>query len=192
MTATVGGTVPTPPNNTSTFLRGDGTFNAPAVGSVEWTYLSKVTYAAASGAQSFTSLATHDNYKLVFNIKNASATDLTTYMTLNGVTASNYSYQYKTNITTGGIETTTHWKVIEAGGAFTGWVFGQVFFSGKHSQGFKPIYSDMVSDGAFTRSDSKYSISGALASDSNDVSSVGITITGVVSGTVELWYKDAQ
>jgi len=30
MTATVGGTVPTPPNNTTTFLRGDGTFNAPA------------------------------------------------------------------------------------------------------------------------------------------------------------------
>lgn len=30
MTATVGGAVPTPPNNTTTFLRGDGTFVAPA------------------------------------------------------------------------------------------------------------------------------------------------------------------
>lgn len=30
MTATVGGAVPTPPNNTTTFLRGDGTFAAPA------------------------------------------------------------------------------------------------------------------------------------------------------------------
>lgn len=29
MTATVGGGVPTPPNNTTTFLRGDGTFAAP-------------------------------------------------------------------------------------------------------------------------------------------------------------------
>lgn len=29
MTATVGGRVPTPPNNTTTFLRGDGTFAAP-------------------------------------------------------------------------------------------------------------------------------------------------------------------
>lgn len=29
MTATVGGAVPTPPNNTTTFLRGDGTFAAP-------------------------------------------------------------------------------------------------------------------------------------------------------------------
>lgn len=30
MTATVGGAVPTPPNNTTTFLRGDGTFATPA------------------------------------------------------------------------------------------------------------------------------------------------------------------
>lgn len=32
MTATVGGRVPTPPNNTTTYLRGDGTFAAPAGG----------------------------------------------------------------------------------------------------------------------------------------------------------------
>lgn len=32
MTATVGGAVPTPPNNTTTFLRGDGTFAVPAGG----------------------------------------------------------------------------------------------------------------------------------------------------------------
>lgn len=32
MTSTVGGGVPTPPNNTTTFLRGDGTFAAPAAG----------------------------------------------------------------------------------------------------------------------------------------------------------------
>ena len=32
MSATVGGAVPTPPNNTTTFLRGDGTFAAPAGG----------------------------------------------------------------------------------------------------------------------------------------------------------------
>lgn len=32
MTATVGGAVPTPPNNTTTFLRGDGTFATPSGG----------------------------------------------------------------------------------------------------------------------------------------------------------------
>ena len=34
MSATVGGAVPTPPNNTTTFLRGDGTFADPAVLSI--------------------------------------------------------------------------------------------------------------------------------------------------------------
>jgi hypothetical protein len=34
MTATVGGGVPTPPNNTTTFLRGDGTFATPASSSL--------------------------------------------------------------------------------------------------------------------------------------------------------------
>jgi hypothetical protein len=34
MTSTVGGAVPTPPNNTTTFLRGDGTFAAPPGGGV--------------------------------------------------------------------------------------------------------------------------------------------------------------
>ena len=34
MTATVGGLVPTPPNNTTTFLRGDGTFAAPATSGI--------------------------------------------------------------------------------------------------------------------------------------------------------------
>jgi hypothetical protein len=35
MTATVGGGVPTPPNNTTTFLRGDGTFAAPSTSTVQ-------------------------------------------------------------------------------------------------------------------------------------------------------------
>lgn len=39
MTASTGGAVPTPPNNTTTFLRGDGTFAAPAAGGLEQTFL---------------------------------------------------------------------------------------------------------------------------------------------------------
>ncbi len=49
MTATVGGGVPTPPNNTTTFLRGDGTFaTLPAGGSV--TSVSVVTANGVSGS----------------------------------------------------------------------------------------------------------------------------------------------
>ena len=48
MTATEGGLVPTPPNNTSTFLRGDGTFAAPAGGSSSGTVTS-VSVTTANG-----------------------------------------------------------------------------------------------------------------------------------------------
>ncbi len=50
MTATVGGAVPTPPNNTTTFLRGDGTFAAPAGGSGDMVLASAQTN---SGAKTF-------------------------------------------------------------------------------------------------------------------------------------------
>ncbi len=45
MTATVGGAVPTPPNNTTTFLRGDGTFATPAGGGT----VTAVSVATANG-----------------------------------------------------------------------------------------------------------------------------------------------
>lgn len=46
MTSTVGGAVPTPPNNTTTFLRGDGTFAAPSGGSGDITNGGNTTGAA--------------------------------------------------------------------------------------------------------------------------------------------------
>ena len=45
MTATVGGAVPTPPNNTTTFLRGDGTFASPAGSGT----VTSVTFVSANG-----------------------------------------------------------------------------------------------------------------------------------------------
>ena len=49
MTATVGGAVPTPPNNTTTFLRGDGTFATPAGGGtgITWSEVTSTSQAAA-------------------------------------------------------------------------------------------------------------------------------------------------
>jgi|GEM_PF-1833473 len=52
MTATVGGAVPTPPNNTTTFLRGDGTWQAPPGGSGTVTGVSVVTANGVSGSSS--------------------------------------------------------------------------------------------------------------------------------------------
>ena len=48
MSSTVGGAVPTPPNNTTTFLRGDGTFAAPASGGVVYTTTKTANYTASA------------------------------------------------------------------------------------------------------------------------------------------------
>lgn len=49
MSATVGGIVPTPPNNTTTFLRGDGTFSTPSgSGTVNSGTASQIAYYASS------------------------------------------------------------------------------------------------------------------------------------------------
>ena len=53
MTATVGGLVPTPPNNTTTFLRGDGTFATPpggGSGGITWNEVTGTTQSASVNA----------------------------------------------------------------------------------------------------------------------------------------------
>jgi hypothetical protein len=54
MTSTVGGAVPTPPNNTTTFLRGDGTFAIPAGGGSLTTQDEGVTLSTAVTTLNFT------------------------------------------------------------------------------------------------------------------------------------------
>lgn len=51
MTATVGGAVPTPPNNTTSFLRGDGTFAIPPVGGDALTSNPLSQFASTTSAQ---------------------------------------------------------------------------------------------------------------------------------------------
>jgi hypothetical protein len=60
MTATVGGAVPTPPNNTTTFLRGDGTFAAPASGGAPTTvpYWTGASDAGLSAEKDLSALGT--------------------------------------------------------------------------------------------------------------------------------------
>jgi hypothetical protein len=64
MSATVGGAVPTPPNNTTTFLRGDGIFAAPASGG-------SLTVSVVSGTTQTAVAATH------YILTNVAATTVT-------------------------------------------------------------------------------------------------------------------
>lgn len=67
MTATVGGAVPTPPNNTTTFLRGDGTFAAPAGGggavATDTIWDAKGDLAVGTGADTASKLTVGSNGK---------------------------------------------------------------------------------------------------------------------------------
>lgn len=68
MSATVAGHVPTPPNNTTTFLRGDGTWAAPAGGGDLYNFLTNPGFEAwqrGAGAFTATSAYTADRWQIV-------------------------------------------------------------------------------------------------------------------------------
>lgn len=67
MTATVGGRVPTPPNNTTTFLRGDATFAVP-IASVDYSQVATNTVSGTPSSVVFTDLSTEDLIIYVSNL----------------------------------------------------------------------------------------------------------------------------
>lgn len=90
MTATVGGGVPTPPNNTTTFLRGDGTFAAPAGGG-GYTSLGSTTLGSANATVTVSSFAAKEQLFIVFDVPTVISSAADSYMTFNSDTGSNYS-----------------------------------------------------------------------------------------------------
>jgi hypothetical protein len=68
MSATVGGAVPTPPNNTTTFLRGDGTFAAPIGAPITVVTTSPVTPASATPVSSGLSVTLTSSATYLFEI----------------------------------------------------------------------------------------------------------------------------
>lgn len=75
MTATVGGAVPTPPNNTTTFLRGDGTFAAPAGGGE--TVISPASFSTDQNDWNPTSLSTATWIRLTTSVNLLLVTGIT-------------------------------------------------------------------------------------------------------------------
>ncbi len=95
MSATVGGAVPTPPNDTTKFLRGDATWVAPAGGGL--IFLSLVNASSASTIDIETTFSsTYDAYVIIAEgiTFSASSTDLNCRMKVGGSydTAANYYY----------------------------------------------------------------------------------------------------
>ena len=95
MTATAGGLVPTPPNNITTFLRGDGTFAPAAGGGGSLVYLSTVTASSASTVDIETTFnSTYDTYVLVVsNLRPSGTASIFLRMKISGayITSNSYS-----------------------------------------------------------------------------------------------------
>lgn len=88
MTATVGGTTPTPPNDATKFLSGAATY-IPAGGLPNWVDEGTLTWSASSADQSLTlANSGKDIYQLIFHIENAGAIN----MQFNGNSGANYTY----------------------------------------------------------------------------------------------------
>lgn len=180
-------------NNAAHYMDGTGAWSTPPSGG-EWTYLSKQSYAAASGTVSFTSLAVHDTYKAVIRLHNTTSTDITTVFTMNNITASNYRY---TNQGTGGLvdnNGVASMKIFNQGSTAGPMNYeAEVVMTGKHFQGIKTAAVTYNGNGNQNTSGNQlWMYNGGLSSDSNDLTRLDFTVTGVATGTIELWYKDAQ
>lgn len=71
MSATVGGAVPTPPNNTTTFLRGDGTWATPAGGSGITRNVSSTAVDVTAGAAASTDYVIHASGAITITLPTA-------------------------------------------------------------------------------------------------------------------------
>lgn len=161
----------------------------------EWTYVSKLTWAAATGSQTFSSLAAHDYYKLIFHIKNggtAAGDKITIKFTLNANAGNAYAADIADSAGALGSALATAWNVSTNGGN-TGFadLMAEVVISGKHFNGIKNIHTERYSKA--TSSDVCY-LTGRLTGNSADVSSIEIlnTTTNAITGTVELWFRDEK
>ncbi len=183
------------PGTSGNVMTSDGTNWTSATPTGEWTYLSKVSYAAASGAQSFTSLATHDSWKLVFRLHNTTSTVLTTSFTLNNIAGTNYAY-YTQSSGSGGLASQTgkaNFLLFDASStSYAVNLEAEAIITGKHFQGLKTAAVSYVGNGVQNTANTTFMYTGGLSGDSNDVSRIDVSVVGVATGTVELWYKDAK
>lgn len=172
-----------------------------------WTYYGKLTYASTLASQTFSSLPTHDEWRLVFNLHNNSNIQaVVPLVQLNGdATVGHYATSnYKMGSAPVLLDYGTHpdggangagWLTVNGIGSLYAKILGEMTITGKHFQGIKGMYANFnmsTNSGGIG-----FGISGIMKLDSNDVSSITIyndtaTFFDTLTGTVELWYKDNQ
>lgn len=173
MTATVGGAVPTPPNNTTTFLRGDGTFAAPA-GSGDMVLASVQTN---SGAKTF--LATTLLLRNVANTFSSMFTNTATAARTWTLKDADGTIAFTSDITGTNSGTNTGDQTITLTGGVTGsgtGSFAATVITNANLTGAVTSVGNAASLGSFTTAQLNTALS------DNDVATGGGTATGSNTG----------
>jgi hypothetical protein len=169
---------------------GSLTWNTP--NSSEWTYLSKITFSNSSLQQDFTSLLTHDKWKLVFTIHNNGSSNSDRIIVgagINGITSA-YQYAFHNNGNIAYYAGVPNWTIYNSAADDFDSFMGETIIAGKPSttQFLKSFYST----GAGGLISGNIAMNGRLSGDAANVSSINIIPTNPITGTVELWFKDNQ
>jgi len=160
----------------------------------EWTYLDKVTFSNSSTTQSFTGLALYDLYKIRFlNITKSS-----TLGALNlgiQVNNDNGALNYGVSLVNFGGTFSSgsgdKWQVYAAGAAGKTFYQGEYVISGVafNATNYKGIWGSGT--GAENGGTDTYLVRGTTTNNA-DVTSIQIVTSDAITGTVELWGRNAS
>lgn len=152
-----------------------------------WTLNEKITRSNSSTDVSFTSLSTHDKWRLVFRFVNDTSNRLNVLLELNGVTSgTNYEpTQISPSNNINNVSNRNSFIVGLSDGNDRQKVASYII-DGKHNGGYKSIAMDYYA----TEADEETTLYGHLSNDSNDLSSMTVTLDQNVTGTFKLYHKD--
>lgn len=160
--------------------------------SSEWTYFGKLTYDSSAAQQNFSSLPTHDKWKLVFNIYNLDSIgdNIDLKVGINNVYIEGYSVNLRNYGALFTYTVTDWWVIYEGNGEDFDTYNGEVIITGKsrtsrHIKTFYASGTNMLPSGVVA-------LDGSLVGDANNVNSINIHTLFPISGTIELWYQDDQ
>lgn len=154
-----------------------------------WTYLEKLTFASETTTKTSTTFSVRTEWMLLFDIQtDAVSTAVWLSLTLNGVTSGYLGMRVFNNAITAQSITGSH-PIGGSGTSSRKNIAGSVHITGKHSGGVKSILNNTS---AGLTSNDHTAPWGKLEGNSADLTSLSIISAQAVTGTIELWYRDAK
>lgn len=165
-------------------------YAAPVSG--EWTYSGKLTYSNSSTPQSFTGISSHQFLKLVSKVKNVSSTTtLGVTLQVNSIAAAAYGLTYHTDTAIATQAGQPSWTLQRGQGPTDSTYMGETVINGNNPTVVTSVFN-MYHTGSSTNLNDNIAIQGVVTTTSSVISKVHFVPDVPITGTVELWYKDAQ